>query len=488
MPGAAAELTRAPAVAGTFYPAEPAKLEALVKKDLSAAPEPKLAGKLVAILVPHAGLEFSGPTAARAFKAVKRGDFDEAIVVGTGHYKLIPGAALYPGRYGTPEGPFPYDKELAAKLLKATPLIAADPEAHAREHSIEVELPFIQERLGKIPLLGLLMNTDDLGAAEAVGAAIAKAVASSKRRRILLVASSDQSHYPPASFDDAVDETTLKALETLRPDYFWMASDLWTRRGVPNLAVAYCGQAAVAAVMRAALDLGADHAEILGHANSYTALPAAGAQRVVGYAAAAFVKSAKPSPPPWPLARLNAKEKAALLRAARESLERQARGEEAQAPKLPSDDPIFNLPAASFVTLTEKGALRGCIGSIEPREPLLDSVARNAALAAARDPRFPSVRPSELSRVGIEISVLSLPRRVPGAAQVRQGDGVILEAGGDSGVFLPQVWEKLPQKEAFLGELCAEKAGLPRNCWKDPKTRIEVFSVVSFSEPKPATP
>ncbi len=473
-------------MAGTFYPAEPSKLEAMVRKDLAGAPKPKLEGTLAAILVPHAGLEFSGPTAARAFKAVNRGDYDAILVIGTGHYKAIPGAALYPGDYGTPEGYFPYDKALAKSLMQASSLIVPDPEAHAREHSIEVELPFLQERLGKIPLVGLLMNTDDLETAKAVGAAVAKALQGTKRR-VLIVASSDQSHYPPAAFDDAVDQTTLRALETLRPGYFWLAGELWTRQGVPHLAVTYCGQAAVTAVMSAASALGADRVRALGHANSFTALPAAGTERVVGYAAAAFVKTGKRTPPPWPFEKLDAKEKSTLLRAARESLEKQALSGAPPAAQMPDDNPLFNLPAASFVTLTEKGALRGCIGGLEPREPLLLSVIHNAAFAGAKDPRFTPVRPSELPRIDLEISILSLPRRVMDAGQVHRGEGVILSAAGNSGVFLPQVWEKLPQKEAFLGELCAEKAGLARDCWKDPKTRIETFTVTAFSQPGKST-
>ncbi len=481
LPAAAGNLRRPPAVAGTFYPADPSKLEDLVRKDLAAAPKPKLDGTLAALLVPHAGLEFSGPTAAKSFQSVNRGDYDEILVIGTGHYKAIPGAALYPGDYGTPEGYFPYGEALAKRLMKASSLIVPDPEAHAREHSIEVELPFLQERLGQIPLVGLLMNTDDLETAKTVGAVVAKALRETKRR-VLIVASSDQSHYPPAAFDDAVDRTTLRALETLRPDYFWLASDLWTRQGVPHLAVAYCGQAAVTAVMAAASALGTDRVRILGHANSFTALPAVGTERVVGYAAAAFVKTGKRSPPPWPFEELDLKEKSTLLRAARESLEKQALSGAAPSAQMPADNPLFNLPAASFVTLTEKGALRGCIGSLKPREPLLLSVIHNAALAGSQDPRFTPVQPSELPRIDLEISILSLPRRVMDAGQVHRGEGVILSAAGNSGVFLPQVWDKLPQKEAFLGELCVEKAGLARDCWKDPKTRIETFAVTAFSE------
>ena len=148
-----------------------------------------------------------------------------------------------------------------------------------------------------------------------------------------------------------------------------------------------------------------------------------------------------------------------------------------------SGDPRLNLPGAAFVTLTEGGALRGCVGTTEPAMTLLDAVRYGAVSAAFRDGRFPPLKPDELDKVKIEVSVLSALKPVEAAA-VRPGLGVTVERGGKSGLFLPQVWEQLQGREEFLGELCAQKAGLPRDCWKDPATKLYSFTVDAFSEEK----
>ena len=126
--------------------------------------------------------------------------------------------------------------------------------------------------------------------------------------------------------------------------------------------------------------------------------------------------------------------------------------------------------------------LRGCIGTVLPQESLSEAVARFAAAAAFEDHRFQPLAKAELDGVRIEVSILSPGRKAPSADAVKSGDGVSLERDGRSGVFLPQVWEKLPGKTAFLEELCSQKAGLPRDCYKDPMTEIKVFRVDSFHE------
>src|SRR5580700_11360160 len=131
---------RAPAVAGQFYPADAKALSTAVEGFIASAPTEKIAGQIMAILVPHAGIAYSGPTAARAFKLLESGRWDDVIVIGTGHYKALQGAAIYPGAYATPEGAMPYDADLAAELVKASHFIKLDAAAHEKEHSVEVEI------------------------------------------------------------------------------------------------------------------------------------------------------------------------------------------------------------------------------------------------------------------------------------------------------------------------------------------------------------
>lgn len=151
-------------------------------------------------------------------------------------------------------------------------------------------------------------------------------------------------------------------------------------------------------------------------------------------------------------------------------------------------DPRFTVRAGTFVTLTREGRLRGCIGNLAPTDALVAGVRRNALHAAFHDPRFSPLAPDELDRVRIEVSVLSVPQKLAFsgpqdllARLVSGRDGVILKRGVSSATFLPQVWEQLPRKEDFLGQLCI-KAGLPRTAWKEPGTEIETYRVQAFEE------
>ena len=145
--------------------------------------------------------------------------------------------------------------------------------------------------------------------------------------------------------------------------------------------------------------------------------------------------------------------------------------------------PEFNQPAAVFVTLTQGGRLRGCIGSLEPRGTLADAVGAYAVAAAFEDPRFTEVTAAELEKIKIEISVLSPLTLVPGAEHVKEGlHGVYLKSGRRSGTYLPQVWEHFTTKEEFLSSLCLEKAGLSADAWKEKSTALYVYTVDCFQE------
>lgn len=471
----AAAAPRRPQAAGRFYPSDPAALRALVAGLLSRAAAPELPGPVVALLVPHAGLAYSGPTAARAFRAVRGGRYDDVIVVGTGHYKPLEGAAVYPGQYADAAGAFPYDAALAKAIVAGSPLAAFDASAHEKEHSIEVELPFLRALPGRPKVVALLMNTQDLDAARSVGRAIA---AAARGRRVLLVASSDQAHYPPQRVASAVDATTLAALSRLSPAYFWFTNRLLINRGLPDLAVSYCGEGAVTAVLTAAVELGANRFEVLGRSDSGRTVPEADKSSVVGYAAGAFVRAPSPEPP----APLSSRERAALLSLARRAISAALRRGRRVEPAL-SADAALNLPAAVFVTLRRRGegSLRGCMGTTRAEAALNEAVAREAVDAAVADARFAPVSAAELAGLSVEVSVLSEARSA-GADAIRPGDGVILREGGKRGVFLPEVWKTLEDKTAFLDGLCEQKAGLPRGCWKDPQARLQTFTAQSFSD------
>lgn len=185
---------------------------------------------------------------------------------------------------------------------------------------------------------------------------------------------------------------------------------------------------------------------------------------------------------------LTSEEKQVLLRLARSAVERAARGEE--PPPINADEltPRLRETAASFVTLTIKGDLRGCIGALEPSRPLIEDVRDHAAAAALEDPRFMPVRPDELERIEIEVSRLTVPVALDYAdsgdllARLRPGiDGVILRDGRQRATFLPQVWEKLPDKAAFLDQLCAKMGAAP-DTWRQRHLEVLTYQVEEFHE------
>jgi hypothetical protein len=464
------------AVADGFYPGDPMLLAKSVDGYLAKAPAPgKLPGPVVALLVPHAGYAYSAPVAATGYRAVADA-YDTVVVLGAAHTVRVPGAALYAGGpFETPLGTVPVDDEVNRLLLK-DPLFKDMPEAHAREHSIEVQLPFLVRRLQKgFKLVPIVMNTEDPEVALRVGRALGRAL---KGRKALIVVSSDLSHYPPAGIASRVDRSTLLALERMDPDYFRLANRILMSRGEKGLDTVYCGEAGLLAGLAAARALGADRGTLLRYANSGETPGIGDKDRTVGYAAMAFVRTGKPSPSDIPL---TPKDKSALLALARRVVSEGVEGRK-PAPSL-SEDPVLNQPAAAFVTLTEGGALRGCIGTVEARMPLQDAVAYGAYSAAFEDHRFPPVTKEELPKLRFEVSLLSPSRKVPShASVVPKKHGVILSQGRRSGLFLPQVWEGIPDKAEFLGELCAQKAGLPRDCWKDPQTELRVFTVGVIEE------
>ena len=186
---------------------------------------------------------------------------------------------------------------------------------------------------------------------------------------------------------------------------------------------------------------------------------------------------------------LDARQQDALLALARSAIARAVGATGTREQAADTDDPRLNAPGAAFVTLTQKGILRGCIGHLQAVEALRDSVRNNAINAALHDPRFPPLAAAELAATRIEISVLSAPQPLVCAdadelLRVLAGErpGLILTDGsGHRATFLPQVWEQLPNPVDFLAALC-RKAGLPPDAWKGGTLRFQRYGVQHFEE------
>lgn len=187
------------------------------------------------------------------------------------------------------------------------------------------------------------------------------------------------------------------------------------------------------------------------------------------------------------MADLTSNDKAYLLLLARSVIENALKAQ----PKEPIPDDTsaaIHQDGGCFVTLHKQGALRGCIGTIEPHQSLVKGVQDNAINAAFKDPRFPPLTSDELADIDLEVSILTVPQKLKFTdpedlkRQLKPGvHGVILSQGWRRSTFLPQVWEQLPDKELFLRHLC-EKAGMRGDCWRDPETDVEVYEVQAFNE------
>jgi hypothetical protein len=444
--------TRPPAVAGTFYPAAVAELRDELTTCLAVSPAPTIAtGLLKALIVPHAGYVYSGGTAGHAYVllAPLAGRIRRVVLLGPCHRVSVRGLGVPTARaFATPLGSIPLDR-VALDALADLPQVVVSDAAHAQEHSLEVQLPFLQTVLGRFELLPL-----------AVGDATAAEVAEVLERvwggpETLIVISSDLSHFHTYREAQSIDTSTAQRI---------LAFDQLTSFDQACGALPINGLLAVA--RRRGLRI-----ERVAQCNSGDTAGDKG--RVVGYASFALY---------LPEADTQTLGEALLVRARNAiaaRLDQPTRAEPAH--------PALAQPGATFVTLTQNGELRGCIGSLEAHRPLDQDVRANAVAAAFRDPRFAALTLAELPRTRVEVSLLTPPTPLSFSSeadalrQLRPNiDGVILTAGNHRGTFLPQVWEQLPEPREFLAHL-KQKAGLPANWWSA-DVQLQRYEVQKWKE------
>jgi MEMO1 family protein len=439
---------RPPAVAGLFYPAEADALRESVERSLAAAlqsnPAPDTAPK--AVIAPHAGYIYSGAIAGAAYAqlAPGRGVVERVVLIGPAHRAPGTGIALSSAdAWDTPLGRVEVDRA-ARDELASVPGVAVDDSAHRSEHSIEVHLPFIQVVLGDVAVLPIVTGHVEV---PAVARALEHVWGGPETA---IVVSTDLSHYHDQETAVRLDRITADAILARRPDGV----------GLDRA----CGVYAVRGVLVAAERQGLDVRLLDLRTSGDTA---GNLDRVVGYGA--FALDQRPG--------INRTDGEVLLDLAAEAIlaglaERRDAGGAGPKPVARREVPRALLqPGGVFVTLEVGGALNGCIGTIEPVEPLATAVPRLAADAAFRDPRLPPLSTGDWPRLRIKISVLSPLRRVSATSpaevigRLRIGvDGLVLAHGGQRATFLPTMWHLLPEPVAFVEHLLA-KAGIPRGAW-----------------------
>lgn len=476
---------REPAVSGRFYPSDPEKLSRAVRHFLDDA-LPSKGERPIAIAAPHAGYIYSGQICADAFAQAAGHDYDLIVLLGTNHSAPgFSGISVYPaGGYRTPLGVAKIDEKAAAALMTAGGDISFHEQAHEKEHSVEVMVPFAQTLFPGVKILTAIVGTDDPEACVRFGRKLAEVI---RTRQALIVSSTDLSHYP--AYEDAVvtDRNTLEAMISLDPARMNEIIRKQERKGINNLSTCACGQAPVMAAMSAAKALGANCGRIISYANSGDA-SVGDRNRVVGYGALLFTASEHCSeriPEPFvpesdSPADLNDTQKKSLLVFARKTIAQYLDSE--TVPLARGFDAQLWYKQGAFVTLKKNGDLRGCIGHMAEDRPLCQVVGEMALNAAFQDRRFRPLAAAELPQCEIEISVLTPFREVDGPEQILVGrDGVLIRKDGRSAVFLPQVApEQGWNREQMLEHLC-QKAGLPSDAWKE-DTRFFTFQATVFSE------
>lgn len=490
---------RPPAVAGMFYPSDPAQLARTVDDAVAAAASSRLTGPATgpatapkALIVPHAGYVYSGPIAGSGYSllvgAARR--VRRVVLAGPAHRVPVRSMAVPSSDvFRTPLGAVPVDadaRDVAARL----PGVVVDDRPHAPEHSLEVQLPFLQRVLG--PALGRHDEPRWTALPVVVGDATDDEVASLFDAlwggpETLLVVSSDLSHYLDAPAARAADARTVAAItagqfERLGPRD---ACGVHPVRGL-LLSCRRRGLRPRAIDVRCSADTAGEPDRVVGYAALAVDEPT-GVDGPTGDDEVADPRDRRVTDPaPVDAAGLSAADRRVLLDTARQALTslHTTRGSSVD---LSDVSQRLRAPGASFVTLrTPDGALRGCIGSMDATEPLVVDVAANARRAASRDPRFAPVAPHEVDRLDVHVAVLTplQPLAVDDLDQLRSAlrpgiDGVLVEAGRHRGTFLPAVWSELPAVDDFLRHLWI-KAGLTPGAWP-PGMRIWRYQAVDVS-------
>ena len=456
--------------ANRFYTGNARELREEVDSFLALHSGSHIYNNVAALIVPHAGYYFSGNVAAAAYMSIPTGKpFKRIFLLGPSHHEWLNGASVNTKAdyYATPLGNVKVDHETAVRLTEKDSVISFRPEAHDREHCLEVQLPFLQRRLKDVPpIVPIIISTNDFMKLKR----IAEVLKPYFNEENLFVVSSDFSHYP--SYEDAckVDALTGKAVESGRVEEFIAVIEKNGESGIRNLATSACGELAIVTLM---LMMDTSHevkhllyqnsGDIDNHDHS----------RVVGYHSFAILRKENTDFTLTDSDKIILKEIA--MNIIKDSLERKSVERKPYA-----FSSALQQKCGAFVSLHKQGRLRGCIGHFGEDVPLHEIVAEMARAAAFEDPRFTPVSREELDDIDIEISVLTPMRRIHSLDEfVLHRHGIYIRKGYRSGTFLPQVADEVNwTKEEFVGHCSQDKAGIGWNGWRD--AELYIYEAIVF--------
>ena len=455
------------AVAGTFYSNTKNELSAGVKTTLQNSKKFD-EQNINAIIVPHAGYVFSGDVAATAYATLHK-KYKNIFIIGSSHHVSFDGAALYSiGNYETPLGEVQVNQIIVSALMRASNLFTFHPEAHKKEHTIEVQLPFLQTLYGgDLNIVPIVIATQNIQSLKTIAEALRPYFSDEN----LFVISSDLSHYP--SYPDAnhIDKLTLEAIEKGSPEVFINALIKNKESSIEELKTSACGWTSIITLMF--LTEGQNYKyELLEYKNSGDT-SYGDKERVVGYGALRVYKKNDSF-------HLDEEEKKELRNLAKLSLYEATLHNK----KISIDESKIlaklKEPLGAFVTLYKNHNLRGCIGTFEPSEPLYKVIINMAIAAAQYDPRFAKVTPEELEEIEIEISVLTPRKKIDSIHEIVLGKhGIYIQKGSKNGTYLPHVATQMHWSvEEFVKHCANEKADIPFDAYKD--ADIYVYEALVF--------
>ena len=470
---------RQPAVAGSFYPAKQEDLNATLKQLFVNAVPSKNIQNVIAIISPHAGYIYSGEVAASAYNQIDpTKEYENIFILGSSHYIAFEGASIYSqGDFITPLGKVKVNIELANQLIKSNNIFSNRIDAHAREHSLEVQLPFLQYRLKKaFKIIPIILGTQSPETCQRI-AEILRPYFNTKN---LFIISTDFSHYPSYADAKNIDKATADAILTNSPEKLLRSIARYEEKGIPNLATCLCGWTSVLTLLymtEGKSNVEYTHIQYMNSGDTQYGEK----NRVVGYNAIAVSLKDKKEQTEF---KFTDKDKEDLLAIAHNTIEHYIKNRtkiEIDEKNLSS---ILKTNSGAFVTLKKHGSLRGCIGRFDASEPLYQVVQEMAIASSTQDPRFLPVESNEISEFTIEISVLTPMRRISSINEIELGKhGIYIKKGYSSGTFLPQVAVETGwTKEEFLGHCAQDKAGIGWDGWKD--AELYVYEALIFSEEK----
>lgn len=470
---------RPPTFSGSFYPANRDTLDKFLEEFLQLSSPKKVSNeeKILGLISPHAGYIYSGFVAGKAYRELFGRSYQTVIIISPSHQIFFPFSSVFDGdAYVTPFGPVIVDKFLAKEIASQDSLVKLSREGHLwkkvnPEHSLEVQLPFIQKVLPNSKIVPIVMGKQDFQNIHSLARAICLAVNKlNYEDKVLLIASSDLSHYHNYNTAKTID---TKLIETFNYyDYFKLSIN------AANNEIEACGAGPIAVVMQVSEFLGANKAQCIYYATSGDSPYAEGnKERVVGYFAGALIRT--PNFTSTEIPDFTDEEKQELKNIVAKTIETIVLGGEKLTIDFSTIPNSFSSLLTGFVTIEKDGELRACMGHTFATKCLLYEIQDVARLSATSDWRFGPIKPEELPYLTYEITILSRFNKVFDFSDIVVGKhGLFIRYRNQSGLLLPQVaTERNWDVQTFLEHLCI-KAGLPKKTFLDPMAEIFKFSAL----------